>query len=62
MKVEFSLAESVKGFEIGLITAKEVSQSRPTIKLTIDPLDPEYDELLEFIQAAQFRKLDGHRS
>tara|TARA_R110002020_G_scaffold56665_5_gene156617 strand:+ start:3951 stop:4136 length:186 start_codon:yes stop_codon:yes gene_type:complete len=61
MKVEFTL-DRVKGFECGLFTAKEVSQSRPTIKLTIDPLDPEYDELLEFIQAAQFRKLDGKRS
>jgi len=62
MKVEFSLAESIKGFEIGLITADEVTRSRPVIKLTIDPNDPEYDKLVEFIQAAQFRKLDGHRN
>lgn len=56
MKVEFTL-DYVKGFECGLFTAKEVTQSKPTIKLTIDPNDPEYDELVEFIQAAQCRKL-----
>ena len=58
MKVEFSLEQTLKGFECGLITADEVTRSRPVIKLTIDPYDPEYDKLLEFIQAAQFRKLD----
>ena len=58
MKVEFTL-DRVKGFECGLFTAKEVTESRPTIKLTIDPNDPEYDKLLEFIQAAQNRRISG---
>ena len=56
MKVEFTL-DYVKGFECGLFTAKEVTQSKPTIKLTIDPNDPEYDKLVEFIETAQCRKL-----
>tara|TARA_R100001460_G_scaffold44048_2_gene80553 strand:+ start:333 stop:533 length:201 start_codon:yes stop_codon:yes gene_type:complete len=51
MKVEFTLAKSVEQFEVGLITAEELTQSRPTIKLTIDPLDPHYGKLLEFLQA-----------
>jgi|TARA_Y100000052_G_C2933607_1_gene75982 hypothetical protein len=58
MKVEFTL-DYVKGFECGLFTAKEVTESKPTIKLTIDPNDPEYDKLLEFIQAAQNRRISG---
>ena len=51
MKVEFTLAESVEQCEVGLITAEELTRSRPTIKLTIDPSDPHYGKLVEFLQA-----------
>ena len=59
MKVEFSLENLITGFECGLLTAKEVTTARPVIKITIDPIDPDYDKLVEFIQAAEWRKISS---
>lgn len=56
MKVEFSIAESVEQFQAGLITAEELTRSRPVINLTIDPSDLDYEKLLEFIQESAWQK------
>ena len=53
MRVKFDIAESVEQFEAGLITAEELVESRPVIQLTVHPNDPEYVNILGFVQMTQ---------